>query len=185
MNYIIILYYLGLYLEAGAIPAMLIQISQAFNMSPGLQGVLGGIAYLSLGFGSPFAGFLMKHYNHKTVLGYAIGVNSLLTLFWALTPVGYWFSSTLFIFIRFLMGLMQCVVCVFLPLWTNEFAPSSERTKWMGALQVLLMLLSIIILGKCAIWCHGRLHYRCNHDRPRYWHNNLLWSLLLEMAPTC
>jgi MFS family permease len=126
----------GLYLEAGAIPAMLIQISEAFDMSAGLQGILGGIAYLSLGFGSPFAGFLMRNYDHKVVLGYAVGVNSLLTLMWSLTPVGLWYSSSLFIFIRFLMGLMQCVVCVFLPLWTNEFAPATERTKWMGALQV-------------------------------------------------
>jgi MFS family permease len=127
---------IGLYLEAGAIPAMLLQISEAFDMSSGLQGVLGGIAYLSLGFGSPFAGYLLRNYNHKVVLGYAIGVNNLLTLLWSLTPVGFWYSSTLFISIRFLMGLMQCVVCVFLPLWTNEFAPPLERTKWMGALQV-------------------------------------------------
>jgi MFS family permease len=115
---------------------MLIQISEAFEMSSGLQGVLGGIAYLSLGFGSPFAGYLLRNYNHKIVLGYAIGVNNLLTLIWSLTPVGFWYSSTLFILIRFLMGLMQCIVCVFLPLWTNEFAPPSERTKWMGGLQV-------------------------------------------------
>jgi MFS family permease len=136
----------GLYLEAGAIPAMLIQISEAFNMSPGLQGILGGIAYLSLGFGSPFAGYLMRNYDHKVVLGYAVGVNSLLTLMWSLTPVGFWYSSSLFIFVRFLMGLMQCVVCVFLPLWTNEFAPAPERTKWMGALQVIIPNFFVLLL---------------------------------------
>jgi hypothetical protein len=80
---------------------MLLQISEAFDMSPV---VLGGIAYLSLGFGSPFAGYLLRNYiNHKVVLGYAIGVNNLLTLLWSLTPVGFWYSSTLFISIRFLM----------------------------------------------------------------------------------
>lgn len=128
---------------------MLIQIADAFQMSPGLQGILGGIAYLSLGFGSPFAGYLMRNYNHKVVLGYAIGINSTLTLIWSLTPVGRWYSSIMFIIIRFLMGLMQCVVCVFLPLWTNEFAPSSERTKWMGGLQVILyfnIVLSSLLL---------------------------------------
>lgn len=177
---------IGLYLEAGAIPAMLIQISEAFNMSPGLQGVLGGIAYLSLGFGSPFAGYLMRNYDHKVVLGYAVGVNSFLTLIWSLTPVGFWYSSSLFIFIRFLMGLMQCVVCVFLPLWTNEFAPSAERTKWMGALQVItLPFTSHPTLGKCTLWCHGRLYNRCDHDWSGERDNNMLWIVLLEVATPC
>jgi MFS family permease len=125
-----------LYLEAGAIPAMLIQISESFNMSSATQGILGGIAYLSLGFGSPFAGYLMRHYNHKTVLTYAITINSVCTLLWASTPVNHPYSSMMFIVVRFVMGFMQCIVCVFLPLWTNHHAPSSERTKWMGALQV-------------------------------------------------
>jgi MFS family permease len=125
-----------LYLEAGAIPAMLLQVSESFGMSAGHQGLLGGIPYLSLGFGSPFAGYLMRNYNQKRVLSVAVGINSFFTLLWAMTPVGKWYSLILFIAARFIMGLMQCIVCVFMPLWTNEFAPSSQRTKWMGALQV-------------------------------------------------
>ena len=127
-----------LYLEAGAVPAMLLQISEAFDMTPGHQGLLGGIPYLSLGIGSPFAGYLMRNYNTKYVLSHAIGINSIFTLVWALTPVGKWYSLPMFIAARFIMGLMQCIVCVFMPLWTNEFAPPSQRTKWMGALQVVI-----------------------------------------------
>ena len=127
-----------LYLEAGAVPAMLLQISEAFGMTPSYQGLLGGIPYLSLGLGSPIAGYLMRNYNTKYVLSNAIGVNSIFTLLWAMTPVGKWYSLPMFIAARFVMGLMQCIVCVFMPLWTNEFAPSSERTKWMGALQVVV-----------------------------------------------
>ena len=55
--------------------------------------------------------------------------------FRALTPVGAWYSTGLFIGIRFVMGLMQCILCVYLPLWVHKFAPSSQRAKWMGALQ--------------------------------------------------
>jgi MFS family permease len=33
------------------------------------------------------------------------------------------------------MGLMQCILCVYLPLWVHNFAPSAQRAKWMGALQ--------------------------------------------------
>lgn len=126
---------IGLYLEAGALPAMLIQISNSFGMPSGQQGLLGGISYLSLGFGSPIAGFLLRRYEHKTILGTALFFNSAFTLCWALTPVGHAYSMFMFITIRFVMGLMQCVVCVYLPLWTNEHSPKLSRARWMGSLQ--------------------------------------------------
>lgn len=44
------------YLEAGAVPALLLQLSTSFHMSPGQQGLLGGVVYLSLSIGGPFAG---------------------------------------------------------------------------------------------------------------------------------
>ena len=44
------------YLEAGAVPALLLPLSQSFHMSPGQQGLLGGVVYLSLSIGGPFAG---------------------------------------------------------------------------------------------------------------------------------
>ena len=53
----------------------------------------------------------------------------------ALTPVGSYYSASLFIGIRFIMGLMQCILCVYLPLWVHEYAPSTQRAKCMGALQ--------------------------------------------------
>eukprot|EP00603_Paraphysomonas_imperforata_P004732 CAMPEP_0114431156 /NCGR_PEP_ID=MMETSP0103-20121206/10446_1 /TAXON_ID=37642 ORGANISM="Paraphysomonas imperforata, Strain PA2" /NCGR_SAMPLE_ID=MMETSP0103 /ASSEMBLY_ACC=CAM_ASM_000201 /LENGTH=430 /DNA_ID=CAMNT_0001600695 /DNA_START=96 /DNA_END=1386 /DNA_ORIENTATION=+ len=124
-----------MYLEAGAIPALLLQISESFSMPSGKQGMLGGVVISVLGMGSPAAAYLLKNFDHKTVISYAIGFNNICTLFRALTPVGAWYSSGMFIGIRFLMGLMQCVLCVYLPLWVHEFAPSTQRAKWMGALQ--------------------------------------------------
>ena len=44
------------YLEAGAVPALLLQLSTSYHMSPGQQGLLGGVVYLSLSIGGPFAG---------------------------------------------------------------------------------------------------------------------------------
>ena len=44
------------YLEAGAVPALLLELSTSFHMSPGQQGLLGGVVYLSLSIGGPFAG---------------------------------------------------------------------------------------------------------------------------------
>ena len=45
-----------MYMEAGAVPAMLIPISRSFAMSTTEQGVLGGIVFLSIAFGGTFAG---------------------------------------------------------------------------------------------------------------------------------
>ena len=46
-----------MYFEAGSVPAMLLHIAHSFNMSPGSQGLLGGIVYLSMCFGGPVAGY--------------------------------------------------------------------------------------------------------------------------------
>jgi len=154
-----------MYLEAGAVPAMLLQIANSFGMSSGQQGLLGGVVYFSLGFAGAFSGYLFKHFDHRFVVGSAIGINNILTLIWALTPVDYWFSALVFIGIRFFMGLSQCVLCVFLPLWTNEFAPSEKRTSWMSYLQAIVFLfpealtVMFILVGfntcrRCLRLCH-------------------------------
>lgn len=124
------------YLEAGAVPALLLDLSNSFNMNSGQQGLLGGVVYLSLSLGSPFAGYLLRHYNHKIVICSAVGTNMFFTFIWAMTPVGQSYSTHMFIAVRFIMGLCQCIVCVFLPLWTNENAPKETRTSWMSYLQV-------------------------------------------------
>ncbi len=124
------------YLEAGAIPALLLELSQSFEMSSLQQGLLGGVVYLSLGVGGSFAGYLLRTYNHKHVFIGAIVGNMILSCFWALTPVGLSYSADLFIWLRFAMGLFQCITCVYLPLWTNENAPRKQKTMWMSYLQV-------------------------------------------------
>jgi len=124
------------YLEAGAVPALLIQLAQSFNMSAWQQGLLGGVVYLSLGVGGSFGGYLLRQFEHKYVFLTAVIGNMIVAFCWTMTPVGYNFSASLFIGLRFLMGLFQCVTCVYLPLWTNENAPRKKKTIWMSYLQV-------------------------------------------------
>jgi MFS family permease len=124
------------YLEAGAVPALLLQLSISFGMGSGQQGLLGGVVYLSLSLGSPFAGYLLRNFDHKRVISTAVFANMFFTFLWAMTPVGHTFSTHAFISLRFLMGLCQCILCVFLPLWTNENAPAKSCSKWMSYLQV-------------------------------------------------
>jgi MFS family permease len=133
------------YLEAGAVPALLLNLAKSFDMNSGQLGLLGGIVYLSLSFGGPFAGYLLRHYDHQLVVGVSISINNFFTLLWALTPVGYHHSSAIFIFLRFLMGFTQCAVCVFMPLWTNEFAPKDHKTSWMSYQQVIERAYGIFI----------------------------------------
>lgn len=135
--YFLLLANLFQYMEAGAVPALLVTIAESFDMDSGQQGLLGGVVYLSLGVGGPFAGYLLKKYEHKLVVGGAVIFNMIFTILWALTPVGQSFSTLMFIIMRFMMGLCQCIVCVYLPLWTNENAPRDKRTTWMSYLQVL------------------------------------------------
>lgn len=164
------------YLEAGAVPALLLQLSQSFSMGPGKQGLLGGVVYLSLSLGGPFAGYLLRKYEHKTVISCAVAANMFFTLIWAFTPVGETYSTDMFIAVRFIMGLCQCVICVFLPLWTNENAPKEYRTSWMSYLQVrwlcrtIYFLISQVIIFLCSpvgfgsVWYNGGVHHRLRAD---------------------
>ncbi len=156
------------YLEAGAVPALLVSLAQSFEMTAGEQGLLGGVVYLSLGFGSPFAGYLLRHNNHKIVIGWAVTANMILATLWALTPVGYSFSTSLFILVRFLMGLCQCIICVYLPLWANESAPKAQRTAWMSYLQVICyfqlsaFFMLLLPTGISSSRSDGWIHHRSN-----------------------
>ncbi len=99
------------------------------------------VVYIALSIGGPFAGYLLRHYDHRTVIGRAVIINNIFTFLWAMTPVRYSFSKILFISLRMMIGLAQCFLCVFLPLWINEYAPSYRRTSWMGYLQVSCLFL--------------------------------------------
>lgn len=158
-----------LYMETGAVPAMLLALSQSFGMTYAEQGILGGVVYLSLGIGGPLAGYALRRFHHKYVLLVALYSNLLLTLCWALTPTQYGgYSILLFIALRALMGIFQSVICVFLPLWTNENAPKKQRTSYMSYLQVrphslksLLHILpdrALLSIGLRTSWSHARLH---------------------------
>lgn len=145
---------------------------------------MGGIVYLSLSLGGPIAGLLLKNYNNQVILGTAMLGNCIWTLWWSLTPVNWKYSTELFIFLRFVMGLHQCVICVFLPIWTNEYAPTHRRTAYMSYLQasVPIGIMFGYILGALVLEakvknnsvCHGILCWR--------------WPIIVEvclMIPFC
>lgn len=182
------------YLEAGAVPALLLNLSSDFQMDHFEQGLLGGMVYVALSCGGPIGGYLLRHCDHRNVVGSAVLLNNALTLLWSMTPIGFSFSKPLFIFVRFLMGLAQCQLVIFLPLWINEYSPNDRLTKSMGFFQVIFMFLKYVfanviclrcasrVLGFGALWSHDGIHHCIGGDCPRKGTTHTSWDSMLAMA---
>jgi len=120
------------YMESGAIPGMLIRLKNRFGMDYFQLGLLGSVVYLSLSIGCPVFGWLFRHYNAKQVLGVALALNNITTLFFAMCPTG---LPNLFIFLRAVIGFFQAALVVYTPVWIDEFAPKGSHATWMAWLQ--------------------------------------------------
>ena len=121
-----------LYLEAGAVPALLVDLAREFSMDQFTTGLMGGIVYLMLSFGGPLAGVLLKNHSAKPIILCSLFLNNLCTLFFGLTPEG---NVWLLVATRGLIGFTQVVVCVYSPLWVDSHAPPSMRARYMSYLQ--------------------------------------------------
>jgi MFS family permease len=120
------------YLEAGAVPAMLVGMSETFHLSPDQQGLLGGIVYFTMSLGSPFAALCFKIWDPRVVLGVSMTLYNIAVVVFASVPVGLDNSSLLLVMARGAMGFTQAFLCVYLPLWIDEFAPVDKKTVWMS-----------------------------------------------------
>ena len=131
-----------MYFECGTVPAMLLQISDSMGLNVATEGLMGGIVYLSLCLGGPIAANFLRRFDHlhSRVIATAVCGNTFLTFFWALTPVGYKWSSAMFISLRFIMGLHQSIICVFFPIWVNEYAPADRKATWFAFMQASVPL---------------------------------------------
>ncbi|GMH55915.1 hypothetical protein TrST_g5155 [Triparma strigata] len=124
-----------LYLEAGAVPALLVPLASQFHMDQLTTGLMGGVVYLTLSLGGPLAGLLLKHnsgLHSKKIIITSLTLNNLSTLFFGLTPKG---AVHQLVFSRGLIGFTQVVVCVYSPLWVDERAPGDMRGRFMSYLQ--------------------------------------------------
>jgi MFS transporter, Spinster family, sphingosine-1-phosphate transporter len=128
----IILAQIVVYIEAGAIPALLTQLKVIFNMSYNEQGALGGVVYLFLSMACPLAGYLFRVWSPRAVLSATLSLNLLATLGFALTP-DEWTKAL--IVSRAMIGFTQAFVMVYSPVWVDEFAPPARRTAHMSYLQ--------------------------------------------------
>lgn len=123
------------YLEAGAIPCLLDQLSVSLGMTATQQGALGGVVYLALSAASPLCAYFLHRFNPKHVLGLSLIFNNIAVLMLAFTPTGYAFSANMMIIARGLIGFTQAFPCVYTPLWVDEYAPREKVAGWMSYLQ--------------------------------------------------
>ncbi|KAG7401861.1 hypothetical protein PHYBOEH_010324 [Phytophthora boehmeriae] len=124
-----------MYLEAGAVPSLLQQFTLTFRLSPQEQGLLGAVVYISISLASPWCSTLFRRFDPRQLLGVSLVVNNLAVLGLACTPTTAWYSKSLLIMLRGLVGLTQAFSCVYSPLWVHDYAPKEKRATWMSFLQ--------------------------------------------------
>ena len=75
------------YMEAGALPALLHELVHTyFQMDFSMQGLLGGVVYLAISAGAPVASYFFQNFNPKTTMATALLLNNCATVAFALTP---------------------------------------------------------------------------------------------------
>jgi len=120
----------AVYMEAGAVPALLHELAHWFEMSYSQQGFLGGIVYLMISLGCPLATVCFQRYSPKWVLVIALFLNCGAVILFGCTPSGYAASYYLLLGARALIGFTQAFLCVYMAVWIDHFAPADKFTTW-------------------------------------------------------
>ncbi|RMX65497.1 hypothetical protein DD238_003644 [Peronospora effusa] len=147
-----------MYLEAGAVPSLLQQFTLTFRLNPQEQGLLGAIVYITISLASPWCSTLFRRFDVRLLLGVSLVVNNLAVLGLACTPTMTWYSKSLLITLRGLVGLSQAFSCVYSPLWVHDYAPKAKRGTWMSYLQgaVPVGITLGYFAGSVTIWLASR-----------------------------
>jgi len=81
------------------------------------QGVLGALPYIGLCFGCPVAGRMLQLRNERLVICIALALNAFFTFVFGFVVE----RNNLFL-AKFLIGVTQSAICVYLPVWVDCFA---------------------------------------------------------------
>ena len=145
------------YMEAGAVPALLNDLTTAFELDFEDKGILGGIVYLAISAACPVASFAFSRFSSKRVLLVSLIINNFFVLAFAGVPHGGDWKWVL-IMARAGIGATQCFLAVFLPVWVDMFAPPAKLTRWYAVLQASVPVGVMVgyCLGAGAIWAQGQ-----------------------------
>lgn len=145
-----------MYLEAGAVPALLESFTITFVLTPQEQGLLGAIVYIAISLASPFCSTLFEKFSPRNVLAWTLVLNILAVGLFALTPSKEDASYATFMLIisRACIGCSQAFHCVYSPLWVHDYAPRSKRARWMSYLQAAVPIGITLgyLAGSVTVW---------------------------------
>lgn len=152
----LLLVQVAMYLEAGAVPALLQQFTLAFELSPQEQGLLGAVVYLAISLTSPWCAALFRRFSPRTLLGVSLAANNLAVLGLATVPAGKdgHHHKALLVGLRAAIGLTQAFHCVYCPLWVHDYAPLAKRGAWMSYLQAAVPIGVTLgyLAGSVTLW---------------------------------
>ena len=133
----LILMQIAVYMEAGVVPVLLHELTDAFGLSFGEKGMLGGVTWLLGGLVLPFAPLLFSKYSPKSVLLTTLVMNLVFIICFAWVPEGHSMRSLL-LTARAGVGATQAFLAVYVPVWIDVFAPEHLLSRWYALYQVAL-----------------------------------------------
>lgn len=121
--------------DTGVIPASLNYLQSTLKLSFQQQAAIGSLVYIGLCTASLIVSIIFQRFSARKVLILMLFLNCLFCLLFSIcrSPLPMYFS-------RFGMGFTQAFYVIYAPVWTNEFAPPSMCTRWMGILQCAVPL---------------------------------------------
>jgi len=94
------------------------------------QGMLGALPYIGLCVGCFFAGRFLQVKSEQFVICIGLAANTMATCMFAFV------TSRRYLFLaKFMIGVTQSAICVYVPVWVDRFAPISRRASWLGIVQ--------------------------------------------------
>ncbi len=110
-------------LDHGSIPAATDEISQSYKTNKTELGTFGSLVYLGTGIGAFILSFIINKVNRKYMIIACLLLNSaLITSFTFVNDVIY------LCFSRFLTGIFQAILSIYVPIWVDQYAYSSVKT---------------------------------------------------------
>lgn len=117
--------------DTGVIPASLSTIHSELDTNFQETAAIGSFVYIGLCAASLFVSGCFHKWSAKNVLLVSMTLNCISCICFALT-----YNLLLIYIIRLVMGITQAFSVIYAPVWTNEFAPKTQTTRWIGILQV-------------------------------------------------
>ena len=133
--------------DTGVIPASLPELQKEMPMSYRQQAAIGSLLYIGICSSSLIVSPVFQRFSASRVIKLMMIINCFFCLLFSLS-----YSTPTMYISRFGMGFSQAFCVIYAPVWTNEFAPSAQCTRWMGILQCAVPLGVVLGYGMASVF---------------------------------